>query len=157
MLFGTPNVSDFSFASINSTAENQRLKLSALICGLSAADNRCHSCAHFLSIAKLLTVLHKCHTHQRPGNCSVKPRCDGAIARCDPPGQCEKRKTKTRKYEGKRTNARFNVTVGSTCRARAVSGSFGERRVLFMLADKSFSEMFTTYSHPPCSRPRQRA
>ena len=136
MLFGTPNVSDLSFASINSTAENQRLKLSALICGLSAADNRCHSCAHFLSIAELLTVLHKCHTHWCVGNCSMKPRCDGAIARCDPPGERGKKKSKTCKYEGKRTNARSNITVGSTCRACALSGSFGELLVLFILADK---------------------
>jgi hypothetical protein len=133
------------------------LKLSALICGLSAADNRCHSCAHFLSIAELLTVLHKCHTHWCAGNCSVKPRCDGAIARCDPPGECGKKESKTRKYERKRTNARFNITAGSTCRACALSGFFGELRVSFMFADKSFSEMFTTYSHSLCSRPRQRA
>ena len=45
---------DFSFASTNSTVENQRLKLSALICGLRAADNRCHSCAHFLSIREVV-------------------------------------------------------------------------------------------------------
>ena len=45
---------DFSFASASSTAENQRLKLSALICGLRAADNRCHSCAHFLSIGEVV-------------------------------------------------------------------------------------------------------
>ena len=121
MLFGTPNVRDLSFASINSTAENQRLKLSALICGLSAADNRCHSCAHCLSIAELLTVLHKCHTHWCVGNCSVKPRCNRAIARCDPRRECGKKRSKTCKYEGKRTNARFNISVGSTCRARARS------------------------------------
>lgn len=157
MLFGTPNVRDLSFASINSTAENQRLKLSALICGLSAADNCCQSCAHFLSIAKLLTVLHKCHTHWRVGNCPAKPRCDGASTRCDPPGKCRKKKSKTLKYEGKRTNARFGITAGSICRARAVGGSLGELRVSFMIADKSFSEMFTTYSHPLCFRPRQRA
>src|SRR5438445_12319100 len=72
MLFGTPNVRDFSLASTNSTAENQRLKLSALICGLSAADNRCQSCAHFLSIADLLTVLHKCHTGWRHGKSPTK-------------------------------------------------------------------------------------
>ena len=157
MLFGTPNVNDLSLASINSTPENQRLKLSELICGLSAADNRCHSCAHFLSIAELLTVLHKCHTHWRAGNCSVKPKCDGAIARCSPPGKCGKKKSKTCKYERKRTNARCNITVGSTCRASALSCSFDELLVLFILADESFSEMFTTYSHPLCSRPRQRA
>src|SRR6516164_10170637 len=121
MLFGTVSVIDFSFASINSTVENQRLKLSALICGLSAADNRCHSCAHFLSIRKLLTVLHKCHTHWRVGNCSVKPRCDRAIALCNLPGECGKKKSKTCKYEGKRTSARFNITVASTCRACALS------------------------------------
>src|SRR5215475_7041770 len=67
MLFGTVNVMDFSFASTSSTLENQRLKLSALISGLSAADSRCHSCAHFLSIRKLLTVLHKCHTGRDQG------------------------------------------------------------------------------------------
>src|ERR1700748_1643325 len=50
MLFETVSFIDFSFASSNSTVENQRLKLSALICGLRAADNRCHSCAHFLSL-----------------------------------------------------------------------------------------------------------
>jgi hypothetical protein len=48
------SVIDLSFASSNSTAENQRLKLSALICGLRAADNRCHSCAHFLSIREVV-------------------------------------------------------------------------------------------------------
>src|SRR5438093_100893 len=35
--------------------------------GLSAADNRCHSCAHLLSIANLLTVLHKCHSGRDHG------------------------------------------------------------------------------------------
>src|SRR4029077_9606973 len=54
MLFGTVSVIDFSFASTSSTVENQRLKLSALICGLRAADNRCHSCAHFLSIREVV-------------------------------------------------------------------------------------------------------
>src|SRR4029077_19897387 len=54
MLFGTLSVMDFSFASTNSTAENQRLKLSALICGLRAVDNRCHSCAHFLTIREVV-------------------------------------------------------------------------------------------------------
>lgn len=54
MLFGTVSVIDLSFASSNSTVENQRLKLSALICGLRAADNRCHSCAHFLSIREVV-------------------------------------------------------------------------------------------------------
>src|SRR6476646_4385388 len=54
MLFGTVSVIDFSFASTNSMVENQRLKLSALICGLRAADNRCHSCAHFLSIGEVV-------------------------------------------------------------------------------------------------------
>ena len=157
MLFGTPSVSDLSLASINSTPENQRLKLSELICGFSAADNRCHSSAHFLSIAELLTVLHKCHTHWRAGNCSVKPRCDGAIARCSPPGECQKKESKRCKYEGKRTNARFNITVGSTCRACALSCSFDELLVLFILADESFSEMFTTYSHALCGCHRQRA
>jgi len=72
-------------------------------------------------------------------------------------GECGKKKSKTCKYEGKRTNARFNITVGATCRACALGGSFGEFLVLFIIADKSFSEMFTTYSHPLCSRPRQRA
>src|SRR5437773_11003068 len=67
MLFGTVSVMDLSFASTSSTLENQRLKLSALISGLSAADNRCHSSAHFLSIRKLLTVLHKCHTGRGQG------------------------------------------------------------------------------------------
>ncbi|PYI98765.1 MAG: hypothetical protein DME98_03190 [Verrucomicrobia bacterium] len=66
----------------------------------------------------------------------MKPRCDGAIARCDPPGERGKKKSKTCKYEGKRTNARSNITVGSTCRACALSGSFGELLVLFILADK---------------------
>src|SRR5579884_15352 len=62
MLLGTARVIDLSLASISSTEENQRLKLSALICGLSAADSRCHNCAHFLSIAELLTLLHNRHT-----------------------------------------------------------------------------------------------
>src|ERR1051326_8072003 len=53
-MFGTPRVSVFSLASTNSTAENQRLKLSTLIWGLSAVDNRCHNCPHFLSIPKLV-------------------------------------------------------------------------------------------------------
>jgi hypothetical protein len=30
-------------APINSTAENQRLNVSALTCGFKAADNRCHN------------------------------------------------------------------------------------------------------------------
>src|SRR5947207_15972824 len=72
MLFGTRRVSDLSFASTSSTAENQRLKLSELICGLSAADNRCHSCVHFLSIADLLTVLHNRHTRRYCGKLSAK-------------------------------------------------------------------------------------
>src|SRR5437868_15452218 len=67
MLLGTVSVIDLSFASTSSTVENQRLKLSGLISGLSAADNRCHNCAHLLSIRKLLTVLHKCHTARPHG------------------------------------------------------------------------------------------
>ena len=47
MLFGTRKVSELSVASINSTAENQRLKVSALTCGFSAAASFCHSSLHF--------------------------------------------------------------------------------------------------------------
>jgi len=39
MLLGTTKVSSSSWPSLVSTAENQRLKVSALTCGLSAADN----------------------------------------------------------------------------------------------------------------------
>jgi hypothetical protein len=61
------------------------------------------------------------------------------------------------KYEGKGTGARFDLILVAICRACALARSFGEPWVLFILAGKSFSEMFTTYSHGRYSRPRQRA
>ncbi|PYK08668.1 MAG: hypothetical protein DME61_09090 [Verrucomicrobia bacterium] len=64
---------------------------------------------------------------------------------------------KARKYEGKQTDAHFNVSLAAACRAHVVDRSFGELPVLFILAAKSFSKIFTTYSHALCSRPRQRA
>jgi hypothetical protein len=56
MLFGTRKVSVASVASINSTAENQRLKVSALTCGFKAAVNRCQSSAHFSFIELVNSV-----------------------------------------------------------------------------------------------------
>ncbi len=62
MLFGTRKLSVLSVAPTNSTAENQRLKVSGLTWGFSAADNFCQSWLHFSSIGDLLTVLHNRHT-----------------------------------------------------------------------------------------------
>src|SRR2546421_12458823 len=61
MLFGTRNLSVLSVAPTNSTAENQRLKVSGLTWGFRAADNFCQSWVHFSSIGDLLTVLHNRH------------------------------------------------------------------------------------------------
>src|SRR6267143_465627 len=61
MLFGTRKLSVLSVAPTNSTAENQRLKVSGLTWGFSAADNFCQSWVHFSSIGDLLTVLHNRH------------------------------------------------------------------------------------------------
>src|ERR1700681_4132423 len=61
MLFGTRKLSVLSVAPTNSTAENQRLKVSGLTCGFNAADNFCQSWVHFSSIGDLLTVLHNRH------------------------------------------------------------------------------------------------
>src|SRR5207248_9881643 len=66
MLFGTRKLSVLSVAPTNSTAENQRLKVSGLTWGFSAADNFCQSWLHFSSIGDLLTVLHNRHT----GDCT---------------------------------------------------------------------------------------
>jgi hypothetical protein len=55
-----------------------------------------------------------------------------------------------RKYEGKSSVARFNAALGATCRWCAVNRLLGEASMLFILAAKSFSEMFTTYSHALC-------
>src|SRR5712671_313017 len=50
MLLGTTKVSSSSVAFVSSTAENQRLKVSALTCGLSAADNFSQRALHLSSI-----------------------------------------------------------------------------------------------------------
>jgi hypothetical protein len=64
---------------------------------------------------------------------------------------------KTRKYEGKLTVA-LSTTSGSAICGVCQGNLFPEELPLsFILAGKSFSEMFTTYSHAPYSRPRQRA
>jgi len=55
-----------------------------------------------------------------------------------------------RKYEGKSSVARFNAPLGAICRWCAVNRLLGEASMLFILAAKSFSEMFTTYSHALC-------
>src|SRR5213079_121665 len=55
MLLGTRKVSSSSVAFVSSTAENQRLKVSALTCGLSAADNFSQMALHLSSIQNLLT------------------------------------------------------------------------------------------------------
>src|ERR671936_1576903 len=56
MLFGTRNVSCVSVVSTRSTAENQRLKVSALTCGLRAAASRCQSSAHLSFIGVINSV-----------------------------------------------------------------------------------------------------
>jgi hypothetical protein len=70
---------------------------------------------------------------------------------------CGKKMPRTRKYEGKRPVMRWPITsiaVRDECVAISFSGGF---LPLLILAGKSFSEMFTTYSHALCSLPRQRA
>jgi hypothetical protein len=64
---------------------------------------------------------------------------------------------KTCEYEGKRADARNNIAFVSTCRMCTAACCFGELFVFFILAGKTFSEVFTTYSHALCSRLRQRA
>jgi len=63
----------------------------------------------------------------------------------------------TRKYEGKLTIASFTASVPAVCGVCPGNLFPEELSLSFILAGKSFSEMFTTYSHAPCSRPRQRA
>src|SRR5258707_12826373 len=73
MLFGTRKLSVLSVAPTNSTAENQRLKVSGLTWGFSAADNFCQSWLHFSSIGDLLTVLHNRHTGGCTGDSELGP------------------------------------------------------------------------------------
>src|SRR5581483_3020277 len=102
MLFGTRSVSDFSFASTSSTAENQRLKLSELICGLSAADNCCHNWVQFLSIAELLTVLHNRHSRCYWGKSSEENRAALTRLPCHSTGEKRKKRGKSAQIRGKR-------------------------------------------------------
>jgi hypothetical protein len=67
MLFGTRKVNAFSSALINSSAANQRLKVSLLTCGFSAADNFCQSSAHLLSLV-VNTVTQLPHGQLSRGN-----------------------------------------------------------------------------------------
>jgi hypothetical protein len=74
----------------------------------------------------------------------------GAIPQRDPQVKCQTKMSKTCKYEGKRPDARFNLTLAATCRACAANRLLRELSILLILAAKSFSEMFTTYSHALC-------
>ena len=74
----------------------------------------------------------------------------GAIPQRDSQVKCQTKMSKTCKYEGKRPGARFNLTLGTTCRTCAVNRLLREPSMLLILAAKSFSEMFTTYSHALC-------
>jgi hypothetical protein len=58
--------------------------------------------------------------------------------------------SKTRKYERKRTGAGFNDPFDLTRQPCAINRCSGERFLSFILAAKSSSEMFTTYSHALC-------
>ena len=80
MLFGTRKVNSFSSALINSSAANQRLKVSLLTCGFRAADNFCQSSAHLLSIL-VNTVTQLPHGQLSRGNGS---RLGSAIRRHQP-------------------------------------------------------------------------
>ena len=62
-----------------------------------------------------------------------------------------------RKYEGKLANTRLDVVLSAPRHVSAANCRFGGTSLLFILAGKSFSDIFTTYSHALYSRPRQRA
>ena len=65
--------------------------------------------------------------------------------------------SKTHKYEGKQTLSRFSDPLNASRQTCAFHRCSGKLFVPFILAAKSFSEMFTTYSHALLSLPRQRA
>jgi hypothetical protein len=65
--------------------------------------------------------------------------------------------SKTRKYEGELPDAPFTLSLSTRPGGCAINRSVVDLIVLFILAAGSFSEMFTTYSHPRRGFPRQRA
>src|SRR6266516_1804038 len=119
MLFGTRKVSDLSLASTSSTAENQRLKVSALTCGFNAGENR----------------------SSRRTRCRGDPSCDGQR-------KCREKPLKTPKCEGKILWARCNTRRSAARSTSELSLFSGEVKASFILTARSFSEMFTSYSHP---------
>jgi len=83
-------------------------------------------------------------------NCLKRPARNGADLKGRALEKSAGKTLKTRKYEGKLRIACFNAALAATCCARVVNRALGELSMLFILAGKSFSEMFTTYSHGFC-------
>jgi len=83
-------------------------------------------------------------------NCLKRPARNGADLQRSALEKIEGKTSETHKYEGKLRIACFNAALAATCCARVVNRALGELSVLFILAGKSLSEMFTTYSHAHC-------
>ena len=83
-------------------------------------------------------------------NCSKRPARNGADLQRSALEKIAGKTSETRKYEGKLRIACFNAALAAICCARVVNRALGELSVLFILAGKSLSEMFTAYSHAHC-------
>ncbi|PYJ24104.1 MAG: hypothetical protein DME99_00480 [Verrucomicrobia bacterium] len=67
------------------------------------------------------------------------------------PEKYRKKTSENRKYEGKRTAACSNGQLVAASRTCTFNCSAGELLISLILVARSFSEMFTTYSHALCS------
>jgi hypothetical protein len=85
-----------------------------------------------------------------PGDNRAAPQSDFEINN-------SKKVPKRRKYEGKWLRESCSVSSSRNSHALAVNRSVEGLSLLFILAVRSFSNMFTTYSHMFCSCPRQLA
>jgi hypothetical protein len=91
------------------------------------------------------------------GNCPQQPAEDRAAPHSDSEINSRKKVSKRREYEGKFLDVLWSAFSRQSLRPADSNRSVEEFSLLFILAAGRFSNMFTTYSHTLCGRPRQLA
>jgi hypothetical protein len=91
------------------------------------------------------------------GNCPQQLANNRAASLNDSEINSAKKLSKTRKYEGKRFELASSGWFSRSARAAEINRSVEELSVFLIVAAGRLSNMFTTYSHTLCGRPRQLA
>ena len=146
MLLGTRNVSESFVALTSCTAENQRLNVSALTCGLRAADTFCHSCEHFSSMPNLLTGLSDGNVTRIGSDFALRNEAsDDEQSTTASGADAGKNSVNFAKYEGKIESVGEGTLSSVACFAVENPGMIGKASVMIIFLRKSFSELSTSY------------